>query len=290
MRWTLVPLLVLALVAIVAVASRGRGTGGAEAGQREPSAAFLDYAFTFALVAIFVLFAVVLYVIRPSERFRRDRSDKRGLPASFVALAIATGAALLIVLVGRDAVNGRDTGATATNPVPAAPQAPTAQPEEEQPYQPAFKWLPVLLLGGAAAATAAGFAAYSRRRRRFASRSGETELVEELASLVDDAVDDIRAEPDPRRAVIAAYARMERGLAAYGLPRRPFEAPLEFLDRVAPSLRSRVPAARSLVFELTHLFERAKFSAHQVDAEMKEEAIATLVSLRDELRNRAEAA
>jgi hypothetical protein len=32
------------------------------------------------------------------------------------------------------------------------------------------------------------------------------------------------------------------------------------------------------------LFERAKFSPHAIDAQMKEEAIAALESLRDELR------
>ena len=40
-----------------------------------------------------------------------------------------------------------------------------------------------------------------------------------LAAAVDESLDDLRAEPDPRRAVIAAYARLERVLAAHGLPR-----------------------------------------------------------------------
>jgi hypothetical protein len=84
--------------------------------------------------------------------------------------------------------------------------------------------------------------------------------------------------------VIAAYARTEQALAGYGFPRRPFEAPLEYLDRIAAPLQERQPSARRLVFELTHLFERAKFSAHAVDAEMKHDAIRTLAALRDELR------
>ena len=64
-----------------------------------------------------------------------------------------------------------------------------------------------------------------------------------LADVLDETLDDLRAETDPRRAVIAAYARMERALAAYGLPRRPSEAPDEYLQRifadleVEPSLR-----------------------------------------------------
>jgi Domain of unknown function (DUF4129) len=80
--------------------------------------------------------------------------------------------------------------------------------------------------------------------------------------------------------VIAAYSRMERSLASFGLPRRPFEAPVEYLGRVLEELQSGSPAAR----RLTHLFERAKFSHHTIDVGMKEEAIEAVVALRDELR------
>ena len=50
-----------------------------------------------------------------------------------------------------------------------------------------------------------------------------------LADVLEETIDDLRAEADPRRAVIAAYARMERALAAAGLPRSPAEAPDEYL-------------------------------------------------------------
>jgi hypothetical protein len=80
--------------------------------------------------------------------------------------------------------------------------------------------------------------------------------------------------------VIAAYARAERILGAHGLPRRPFEAPLEYLSRVLLELRVRAGAA----LELTELFERAKFSPHRVDETMKDEAIEALAAVRDDLR------
>jgi hypothetical protein len=101
-----------------------------------------------------------------------------------------------------------------------------------------------------------------------------------LADVLDDALADLRAEVDPRRAIIAAYARMERLLAAYGVPRRAAEAPFEYLGRVLVDLRARAGP----VFELTALFERAKFSHHAVDAVMKEEAIQALAAVRDDLR------
>jgi hypothetical protein len=165
--------------------------------------------------------------------------------------------------------------------------APDGQPQQAR--SPEFRWAPVLLLGVAGLATAAVLAARRRARLRRPTPTTDRELADELASLLDETLDDLRAEPDPRRAVIASYARTERALAAYGLPRRAFEAPLEYLDRIATPLHERLPSARRLVFELTHLFERAKFSPHAIDTEMKEEAIATLETLRDELR-REEAA
>ena len=79
--------------------------------------------------------------------------------------------------------------------------------------------------------------------------------------------------------MIAAYARMERVLAEHGHPRRPSEAPFEYLARVLIELRVRAAGVR----DLTELFERAKFSTHEIDQPMKERAIAALVSVRDDL-------
>ena len=113
-----------------------------------------------------------------------------------------------------------------------------------------------------------------------AGELGEDDLLAaELAAALDESLDDLRAEPDPRRAVIAAYARLERVLAAHRLPRRPAEAPLEYLGRMLAALSVSPQAAR----RLTDLFERAKFSQHAVGPDMKEEAISALETVRDDL-------
>ena len=77
--------------------------------------------------------------------------------------------------------------------------------------------------------------------------------------------------------MIAAYARLERVLAAPGLPRKPSEAPLEDLGRMLTELSVSDAAARAL----TDLFERAKFSQHAVGSEMKEQAIFALSQRRE---------
>jgi hypothetical protein len=79
--------------------------------------------------------------------------------------------------------------------------------------------------------------------------------------------------------VIAAYARMERALAASGLPRDPSEAPEEYLRKILSDLAVTGRAAA----RLTSLFAWARFSGHDVRPEMKEEAIETLEQVQHEL-------
>ena len=87
----------------------------------------------------------------------------------------------------------------------------------------------------------------------------------------------LRAERDPRRAVIAAYAAMERMLAAAGLGRVGSEAPIEYLRRVlAASFGSSAEVAT-----ITDLFQVAKFSHHEVDEQMRAAAIEALQGIRE---------
>jgi hypothetical protein len=104
-------------------------------------------------------------------------------------------------------------------------------------------------------------------------------LAQTLVDVLGESLDDLRGEANARRAVIAAYARMERTLDAEGLGRRSAEAPFEYLARVLAELH----ASRRSIFALTELYERAQFSTHSVDDEMKQEAIGALTALRNDL-------
>ena len=64
------------------------------------------------------------------------------------------------------------------------------------------------------------------------------------------------------------------------MPRRPHEAPLEYLVRVLVDLH----ASADSVSRLTDLFERAKFSHHTIGGELKADAVDALETIRDELR------
>jgi hypothetical protein len=100
-----------------------------------------------------------------------------------------------------------------------------------------------------------------------------------LQEALDEGIEALLAEPDPRRAVIAAYAGMERVLARHGLARRPHEAPFEYLRRVLPAARTDARA----VHQLTALYEQAHFSDHPITPAMRETAIQALQTIRANL-------
>jgi hypothetical protein len=139
-------------------------------------------------------------------------------------------------------------------------------------------WTPVIVIGALVALAVAAW--YIALRREAVRHADEDALAEAVALVLDDTLDDLRAEKDARRAVIAAYARVERVLAAYSLGRDPAETPQEYLNRILP----RLELERGSVRRLTDLFTRAKFSRHEVDLGMKDEAIDALTTVRDELR------
>lgn len=135
----------------------------------------------------------------------------------------------------------------------------------------------VLGAGGAAVALAAAVAMRSARRRSSGSfpAAGPRDPADRF---VEESLDDLRREPDVRRAVEACYARMERLLARLDLQRGQAEAPYEYLDRVVRSLHL---SGRGLE-RLTHLFEEVKFSPHAATERMRDEAIAALTALRSD--------
>jgi len=118
-----------------------------------------------------------------------------------------------------------------------------------------------------------------RRDRGPETGTPEQSVEEELARAIGSTIDDLRKERDARRAVIAAYANMERILASHGLARGHAEVPYEYLGRVLRLLQVRESSVRSL----TELFEYAKFSPHEIDEAMKEQAIESLVAVKEDL-------
>ena len=270
---------VLALVAVVAVAATGSTSSGST-DTRKPGDVFLDTIFSLSLVLLIPAAALLVYGLMQREAIAREvasgRYRRSGL-VGFLVFALLFAGGMYWRLRGwqpnpSEGEIGEPVfrGGRPFTPVPGA---------SETDYEPQFAWLPVLVILGLVALGVA--AALLAARRRASALGADSDLIAEtLADVLDETLDDLRRETDPRRAVIAAYARLERALAAHGFPRRRAETQQEYVARILDDL----DVDRHSVRRLTDLFTRAKFSQHDVDEGMKEEAIAALEQVRDELR------
>ena len=276
----LVALGLLALLAVVALGTRSdRDSQLADPSERAVPPAVFDYAFTIAGVAAVVAIVLAFRLVRrPSFEARRgSRSSMlRTLVAITIMAAVVAGAARLIK---ERRERDRADQAQLLERRGRVPTPQEAEPRRER--RPEFKWEVAAIAGALALAGALAYSRLGRTRRGDHEAAQDGAVTDDLVVVLEEAIDDLEAEPDARRAVIAAYARMEATLAAHGLPRRSFEAPLEYLSRVLRNLQ--VGAAPLLA--LTELFERAKFSPHEIDTAMKAEALAAFVSVRDDLRS-----
>jgi hypothetical protein len=282
-RLFLPALVVLALVGVVAIAATGSTSRGSSR-VRPPSATLLDTILSLGLVAVLAGAALFLYGLTQRKAIRNELRARGGRRRSSVP-AFLLFTALVALSIWRLRIGEfRPIEDEITDGVPGAappnPEVPSSDPAKTL-YEPQFAWLPVIVVVGLAVAAVAAYALAKRRSRRAAG--DEETLVEQIAAVLDDTLDDIRAVSDPRRAIIAAYARLERVLAANGASRRRAETPYEYLGRVLGELAIDATAVR----RLTDLFLEAKFSQHTVGIGMKEEAIDALEHVRDELREAA---
>lgn len=269
---------VLGAIVLVAIAARGSTSAG-DGATRKPSDSLLDIFFSLYLVALVagaVMF-VYLLVLRRQVKVQTGQAPRRSLLELLATMFVLAAASVLLArrlsdwnqptpVEPEEAIGLALTNSTNSTTSPVA----TA-------YEAEVAWVPVLVTIGLIVLAAVAWWLAGRARRR--ARGELHDLAAAVALAVDESLDDLRAEPDPRRAVIAAYARLERVLAAHGLPRKPAEAPFEYLVRMLGGLSVTDRAARAL----TELFERAKFSQHAVGAEMKDQAIDALQTVRDDL-------
>jgi hypothetical protein len=277
-----------ALLAFVAIASRAHRPGGGSGGGEAHAPTLIgDYLATIALIIMPVGAVIVVWALA-NRRRQQALSGKTDWRRTLIAVAIIS--ALLSVAVfaaekRQKQVQGRgESGATALS----GPLGPTGLTQrrkpraEAPPHRAQWSWLPVLVLGSLllGIVVTTGLAAVHGRRNREALDE-EAQLARALDEVLADSLDDLRAERDPRKAVIRAYARMEKTFAAYGVPREEHETPLEYVARVLDSLRVSSFAVRRLV----NLFERAKFSPHTIEPSMKDDAIEALAGLRAELEH-----
>jgi hypothetical protein len=269
----------VALLALVGLASRTHVFGQGTPVPASVTRVTADTIFYLGVALVVLMLLIQLWALWPDPNSQITTPPRKrtiwDIIVPPISLLIAM-AALWSIRSRLGELTGR-RGAGLSAATPASLQAGLTQPGA--PYFSGVDWLAigivVVTLG-----LAGGWVAYLLRpsKRRQHRR---LPLAEQMSEVLDDAIDYLGDEPDPRQAVILAYARMERVLARSGLVRRPSEAPLEYMERVL----SEMTSAEAPVRRLTELFEWAKFSQHPIDARMRSDAISALQAIRDELRS-----
>jgi hypothetical protein len=276
-RLALVSVALLVLLAIVAYASR---SGLGHQSQAAPTPGYVSYAFTAFLIVFVLMIPVAMYVfvIQAREGEVQHKSFSSRVIQNIGILAFFLLIAFVIIYMKRhnSHIFNINTGSLKN-----AGKAVGGRRGKRAPFEPRFEWGLFWVAVAVIGVTAVGlYVAWRRRKLRTPVPLERASVSHDFVAEMSSAIDDLEAEPDARRAVIAAYARMEGVLGRHGLRRRPSETSLEYLRRVLRDLTSRADA----VTRLTSLFEQAKFSRHEIDSAMKQDAIGALREIRDDLQ------
>jgi hypothetical protein len=239
--------------------------------------AFWDYVYTtFLLVVLFMMIVGLAAFVY----FRRERPEMRKSHQSRAVRSVATLllVCLLVFFVGRhidlnNIFHPHGSKSHGRNGILGL-RGPGGSSSRRHAQ---FRWEELALVLGLLVVLGAIAGVTRRRLGPGTQRQFAPEL---LAAALDESLEDLRDHPDLRSAIIAAYARMERALAAAGLPRHHAEAPLEYMERALLTLDTSAAAVR----RLTDLFEWARFSQHEPEPSMRDEALDALMAVRDELR------
>ena len=260
------------LLPIVGLASRPENADSARLLGDDPITVVFDvltYLLVIAAGLGLVLFIWVMWPRQGEEPPPLPRR-RRHLVTTFVM-----GAAVVIAIWLRARSFGRLPNLTQRATGAPAGRLPTAVPAIPR-GAPGPDWIALAIVSGLI--LAAAFVAWRALRKSGPGRNRSP--LRSLEALLDDAIEDVLAEADPRRAVIAAWARLERVLAGHMLPRRAAEAPFEFAARAEAELGIE----RISIRRLAALYEWARFSLNEVTPAMREEALGGLLHVRDGLR------
>ena len=264
------------LLPLVALASRPDSTGGPAQVSVEAVRLLVDSVTYLLVAAALAALLVIVWALWPrpdDEAVALPPRRRRSLSMTMLATALLVLAVWLRARYGHSLPGAPLSGVglpslSVQHPPGTAPRG-GAQP------RPGIDWPALGLVLGVVLASGAGvwwLLRGPRRRPRAALLAG-------LEAVLDDAIEDVLREHDPRRAVVAAWARLERVMTRYGLPRRAPEAPLEYAARAQRELDVEVVSLE----RLAELYEWARYSLNEVTPAMRQEALDGLIAVRDGL-------
>ena len=246
----------------------------------------LPQALTVTIVTLFALAALVLFtdLLRRALSRRKDEEEEGALgpeppriPAwmrTLTQILTLVYFAIVAYLVWKGAIPLADM--IAQHGAGGAAGDPGAAPSAFAP--PLITWtFGALALALALVVLAVAlWVAFGERLAAWWERAPSEAPPEPLAAAVEESLDDLRGEGDPRRAIIRCYARFERVASASGVARKPWLTPMEFMREAL----ARLPVPRAAVPALTGLFELARFSHHPLGTPERDRALAALDEIR----------
>jgi len=268
------------LLAVAAAGLQAHGTFSHRSNSAAEGAtgAVLAIALSAAEGVALIAFILVLASVRPRRPRKDDEEEPRRLPLPWwakalgVLLALAALAAPFAVLVSRKP-RTLPTRPVVTNPVVGGTGRLT-------PPHPGPPWP---LVAGMALAIAVVLAVtlLSRRRRPAGTPRNQARRLAGLLEALTAGRDALISAGEPREAIIACYAAMERGFAAAGSAPDPADTPAEVLARAAGAgiVRSGSPET------LTGLFRRARYSAEPMTSADSGVAATALAQMRADLED-----
>ena len=236
---------------------------------------------TGTIVTLFTLAAVV-FVIDLTRRARRRRPEEDEValgpepvrvPSWLRAVTQILSLLYFVVLGYVLWQRGIPFMAMMLGPGPGAVDAVAQEAPAVAPPLITWTWGVLALAAGLGALAFALWVAFSDRLAGwFENAAGDDAPRAPLVTAVEDSLEDLRAEPDSRRAIIRCYGRFERAAADSGLARDPWLTPMEFMREAL----ERLPVPSAAVPTLTRLFELARFSRRALGPAERDRALEAL--------------
>lgn len=287
----------LALAALVAAASRGTPVWTALRDGDADRADVLNRAVEVGVLGVLIAATLILVLHfalygRGSGAVTIRQSARRLLPLALLSVAVFAlfslartdrlpetpprpGALQLDWFPGLGLANAPEGEATGV----AVAEADSVETGAAPPEAGSPSWVLMLLFAAVTAGVAAVLARQWLGRRSPLVQDAEepeqtsgAEESHEMREALLGIIEEMLADPDPRRAIIGAYARLLECLSASDARRRDHEAPFEHLQRVLLELHVRPEPLR----ELTELFEIARFSTRPLTERHRNRALEAL--------------
>ena len=296
---------VIVLLIVAAAALHGY-LPGAETPSRDRQTSSLGSLFAVVAMLVVSMAIIVIAIVTqsrnrpvshgPGEPPREITGERRPLTWRMVLIAVAVVIAWLLLVALLSRMNAQlgleQQPPDAGTPPSGAPQPPVERPDEPEPPSNVFSliagstvllmmvvFVVAVIIGRIQRRPATALVSPGDEYRPATTASGPDPLARAAELGLAEAGDLSR---EPREAIIACYAAMERALE--GSPEvvpRESDTPTEVLARAVEHDALRADSAT----ELVELFEEARFSPHVMTEEHREIAVRVLRLVLDELRS-----